>query len=266
MCNCRRNMGTSSLVTTALCVVILFMCYCKVADSAYSSCGNVQNIRCPFYLQGHEQNCNSISYELLCKNNRTSLEFRGISFFVEDINYDEFSFLVVDPGIKKNDYSSLPRYSMEEDPYIEPNKRLDELNVPITFLNCQAPANSRQYMNITSIVSSTSLYKFSYVTGGKMMLSQVEENCQVTKMAWVSSTWPHLKDVSFSSSWFTNNFSELHDGMAYGFKIDWSRKVCLGCNSFGRKAICHVTGSKRSCFYNCDFYGRDPSLPTCKYN
>lgn len=266
MWSCRRSMATYSGLTTALSVVILYLCYCKVAHSALLSCGNVQNVMCPFYLGGYEHNCNSFSYELFCKDNRTVLELRGISFFVEDINYDEFSFLVVDPGIKKNDYSSLPLYSVEEDPYIIPNKRLKELNVPITFINCQAPANSRQYMNITSIISSTSAYKYSYVTGGRMMLSQVEENCQVTKMAWVSLTWPLLKNVPLSTSWFTSNFSELHDGMAYGFKIDWSRIVCRTCSSFDRKAYCKVTGSRPSCFYNCDFFGTDTSLPTCKYN
>ncbi|KAK1392239.1 hypothetical protein POM88_011295 [Heracleum sosnowskyi] len=82
-------------------------------------------------------------------------------------------------------------------------------------------------------------------------------------MAWVSLEWPLLKNVSLSSSWFTSNFSELHDGMAYGFKIDWSRILCFTCNSFDQKAFCQATGSHYSCYYNCDFYGTDTSLPTC---
>lgn len=264
------SFATVVALKTSSVLILLVLCFlsCK-AYSAPLSCGNVRNIRCPFQLKGDDQNCNGHSYELSCENNRTILQLSpdNMQYFVQDINYDKFSVSIVDPGLQKDNYSSLPLYSMQEEPSIGGNIVLEYLNQPVTFINCQTPAVSSQYINITSISSSSS-YKYAYVVTGKMVLSQVEGDCQVTKMAWVSTEWPILKNIDTSdlmASYLTTNFSELHDGMAYGFKIDWSRIFCQRCN-LSAYSFCHAPDY--TCFYKCDLYDMtmDPFLPLCEFN
>lgn len=263
-------MGGENSFTTVVAIkptsVLILLVLCFLSSKAYSaplSCGNVRNIRCPFQLKGDDQNCNGPSYEFSCENNRTILRLSpdNMQYFVEDINYDNFSILIVDPGLKKDNYSSLPLYSMQEEPSIRGNIQLHYLNQPVTFVNCHTPAVSSQYINITSISSSSS-YRYSYVVAGQMVLSQVEGDCEVTKLAWVSAEWPMVKNID--TSYLTTNFSELHDGMAYGFKIDWSKIFCERCN-LRAYSFCQALNADYTCFYDCDLYDMttDAFLPLC---
>ncbi|WOH06679.1 hypothetical protein DCAR_0626107 [Daucus carota subsp. sativus] len=259
-------MKTSSILILLVISVLSFKAY-----SAPLSCGNVREIRCPFQLKGDNQNCKGSSYEFSCENNRTILHLSpdNMQYFVEDINYDNSSLLVVDPGIKKDNYSSLPLYSMQEEPSIRGNIPLEYLNQPVTFLSCHTPAVSSQYINITSIASS-SLYKYSYVVTGRITLSQVEGDCEVTKLAWVSREWPILKTDNYLTINFSElpitNFSELHDGMAYGFKMDWSKIFCASCN-LRVYSLCQALNAEYTCFYDCDLYDitTDAFLPLCEF-
>ncbi|KAL1813736.1 hypothetical protein ACET3Z_023801 [Daucus carota] len=257
-------MKTSSVLILLVLSLLSFKAY-----SAPLSCGNVREIRCPFQLKGDNQNCKGSSYEFSCENNRTILHLSpdNMQYFVEDINYDNSSLLVVDPGIRKDNYSSLPLYSMQEEPSIRGNIPLEYLNQPVTFLSCHTPAVSSQYINITSIASSSS-YKYSYVVTGSITLSQVEGDCEVTKLAWVSREWPILKTDNYLTINFSElpitNFSELHDGMAYGFMMDWSKIFCASCN-LRVYSLCQALNAEYTCFYDCDLYDitTDAFLPLC---
>lgn len=151
-----RNNSFATVVALKTSSVLILLLLCFLSCKAYSaplSWGNLRNIRCPFQLKGDDQNCKGSSYELSCENNRTILRLSpdNMQYFVEDISYDNFSVLIVDSGLKKGNYSSLPLYSMQEEPSISGNLPLQHLNHPVTFINCQTPAVSSHYINITSI-------------------------------------------------------------------------------------------------------------------
>lgn len=76
-----------------------------------SSCGEVTNISYPFRLKDHDpEHCGDRRYELTCENNITVLSLFSGKYFVQSINYKNYTIRLVDPGIQDSNCSSIPRY------------------------------------------------------------------------------------------------------------------------------------------------------------
>lgn len=241
-----------------------------------SSCGNISNISCPFRLKGDHQKCDKtpFSYELVCNHNRTTIYLPNDGYYynVLDIDYRNYTIRVADPGLEKNNCSSRPLHSIQEtisfDYYLQYSGIFSESKTLLTFIECPSPIISSRYINITTSTTTktacnnndnTSPLELSsrekyfyynyyyYVVAGYMTLLEVEDGCKVSKTTWVSS---------FNVTSNTSNFSDIHDGMVYGFHISWADIFCRTCKS----ANCHVDpfNNYYGCYhYNCSVRHRN---------
>ena len=94
-----------------------FLSFCAASENQPcrpSSCGDIQNISIPFRLKGDPLGCGDPdpAYELVCENNRTMLYGK---YYVEEINYQNYTIRVVVAGLEKSNCFSLPLYSLTID-------------------------------------------------------------------------------------------------------------------------------------------------------
>ncbi|KAJ8770535.1 hypothetical protein K2173_018026 [Erythroxylum novogranatense] len=76
-----------------------------------SSCGNIPNISYPFRLRTDHKNCGNKDYELSCENNLALvLNLFSAKYYVQAINYSNYTIRLVDAGVRADDCSSLSRY------------------------------------------------------------------------------------------------------------------------------------------------------------
>ncbi|KAK3001039.1 hypothetical protein RJ639_021365 [Escallonia herrerae] len=79
-------------------------------DEYCSSCGNIRNIKSPFWLRG-DRCCAERDFELVCENNRTVMYPGAGKYYVEDISYINQTIRLVDVGLDKDDFCSILRVS-----------------------------------------------------------------------------------------------------------------------------------------------------------
>ena len=77
-----------------------------------SSCGKISNISYPFRLKDDPKHCGDSRYELSCENNEATLYLYSGKYYVQSINYNNFTIRVADPGVMESNCASLPRYSL----------------------------------------------------------------------------------------------------------------------------------------------------------
>ncbi|PRQ55486.1 putative wall-associated receptor kinase, galacturonan-binding domain-containing protein [Rosa chinensis] len=203
------------------------------------SCGNI-NIQPPLRIKGDPQNCGNQMYELSCEENNTIavLSLYSGTYYVQQINYNEFTIRVVDVGIRKikDNYYSNPLYSLslfnfsnaqDRDPYTPASIR----PVPVIFLDCANPMNSSIFVetapcNINKrTYSSTSPNSYSYFVVGLDMLGYASsvssfdlgESCKITQMVMVSPS----TDKSYMMS-----CEAIYNEIARGLEITWFDYEC----------------------------------------
>ncbi|XP_059455601.1 uncharacterized protein LOC132185794 [Corylus avellana] len=100
-------------------IVVLVLVHeaCSANNSHYqcpaSSCGNIHNIRYPFRLNGIDPpNCGDQRYNLSCENNQAVLYLYDGRYYVQEIDYHNYTIRLVDSGIQKDNDSFIPRYSL----------------------------------------------------------------------------------------------------------------------------------------------------------
>ncbi|XAR52227.1 hypothetical protein NMG60_11020176 [Bertholletia excelsa] len=99
-----RGLIPVDLVTLFLASVLFQCCDGKGSGQQClppSSCGNILNISHPFRLKGDPEHCGDKKYELSCENNRTVLSSYSGKYYVEAINYQNYTIRLVDVGIRK---------------------------------------------------------------------------------------------------------------------------------------------------------------------
>ncbi|KAK1393606.1 hypothetical protein POM88_012662 [Heracleum sosnowskyi] len=73
-------------------------------------------------------------------------------------------------------------------------------------------------------------------------------------MAWVSSQWPLTDNLLKNAA---SNFSEIHDGLVYGFDVAWPYLHCLKCDKSGA-SHCFVGSNDEPriwiCEYSCNLH------------
>lgn len=201
---------------------------CKaLSASASTSCGNIGNISCPFYLRDQEHKCHNFSYALTCENNRTVIQVSYVDFYVEAINYVNSSVRIIDSGLARNNYScsSTPYHHF----FDSNRKKYDygtfspagELNRPVTHIDCPAPVKNSSTQHIPTAPCLSSSVS-SYVVIGHMNSSEVENDCTVRKTTWVSSAWPDINKTSFL---------DIHNMASYGIELRFNYLYCLTCDA-----------------------------------
>ncbi|KAK6121828.1 hypothetical protein DH2020_044441 [Rehmannia glutinosa] len=215
-----------------------------------SSCGHITTIRFPFRLKGDPRSCgyNNPRFELDCLNNQTFMNVSSKQYLVQDINYDEFSIRLVDPGINRANVSSCPLYSNDYDDW--PSTIFDNFfdwNVPVVFMYCLAPVNNNPnyveapFCGNRSSVFANSLEIYSYVMVGRgVLVSDLEDFCTVARVDQASARRA-MRDNS--------SLAGIYDGLGYGFELSWFRVLCGECErSLG---YCSLEGNRISCRHYC---------------
>ncbi|XP_027074178.1 rust resistance kinase Lr10-like isoform X2 [Coffea arabica] len=215
-------------------------------DHSPSTCvGNDINLQCPFQFRGDHPNLCPIEFS--CENNRTvlpviggnHLEKQQYNFSVElnSIDYEQQTLRLFDPGVQKNNCSTLPVYSFKPNDdfyqkqvgastimYIDPDAG------SLVFVSCQNPMKSKYtplYVdtascNITanqfSKMKAPSNY-YSYVVVGKnVVASDIEESCTVYKTAPVDlRCLPNVTAGDIS-------FQDIHNLLSNGLDLRWLRE------------------------------------------
>ena len=81
-----------------------------------SSCGDIRNISKPFRLESDPSGCGDRNHELVCENNRAMVNLsRDGKYYVAEINYENSTIRVVDPGVKKGNCFSFPLHPFFSD-------------------------------------------------------------------------------------------------------------------------------------------------------
>ncbi|KAI5344142.1 hypothetical protein L3X38_012019 [Prunus dulcis] len=180
-----------------------------------SSCGSIRNISYPFRLNSDPTNCGVSFYTLSCENNLTVLNLYSGKYTVLSINYDSNTIRAVDPGLRKNDCSSLPRYSLS--PY------------NFSFQDCQrVPANLSLYVDASSCIGSRGYY---YVKAGTLTTSDLEDGCRVDRTA---ITTLNEKDQNGS-------YQHIHEALVFGFELEWRPDLYMrySCRGWSFSSTCY---------------------------
>ena len=132
---------------------------------------------------------------------------------------------VIDPGVQKNNCSSLPLYSITHYSYnpLHPPEPHDS----IILVSCKRPIDSPLYIDTSPCLTAKDFYSY-VVFGNDLMASNIEETCTIYKT--ITSQFQNSLDVE------TRNISyrDVHDMMASGFELEW-----MGySDSFCSSALC----------------------------
>nr|XP_023870707.1 rust resistance kinase Lr10-like [Quercus suber] len=208
-----------------------------------SSCGNIPNISFPFRLKNEPEICGDSRYELSCENNRTVLHLFAGKYFVQKINYNNYTIRVADSGMHDDNYFSTPSYSLYrynfsnryDSAYIiyQQKKKLNywlwntehrnpELSWSVVFMSCEKPVNSPYYLDTSTCIHNYFNYispskRYRYIKVGKTNATEVADSCQVEKITRTS--WPRNDDTNVSCE-------DVHNELVYGFEISWLRGYC----------------------------------------
>ncbi|KAF8015309.1 hypothetical protein BT93_H0959 [Corymbia citriodora subsp. variegata] len=205
---------------------------------APSSCGEVRNISYPFRLKNDSKDCGNSRYEMACEKNLAVLYLFAGRYYVKSIHYDHYmgqdhfhgSIVVVDDGLQKGNYSSLPRYSLaysnfsDYGPYSGAKFRFSS---SIAFMKCSQPVTSTSYVDTKPCIKgayaadTVAYFSQSKVYSYAAQISQVkeiEDSCTITMMA------PASDQISEREGGFGNvSYEDLHNIMAEGFNISYER-------------------------------------------
>ncbi|KAF9663264.1 hypothetical protein SADUNF_Sadunf17G0020200 [Salix dunnii] len=238
---------------------------------APSSCGRIQNISHPFRLDTDPQNCGDYNYNLTCENNNsTVLYLYSGKYYVQAIDYGNYTIRLVDAGVQDK-CCSIPRYSLAPDnfstgdPYRLYNYKgvpqrvsegsLDywsglyppELSQPMVFMSCKNTVDSPLYvdtahhgLNYRSVnYSNSSLMTHSnYVTHGGMNASDLMELCSIEKIFLLPK-----------KNYTDKSFEEIHNDLAYGFELSWYNIKSGEC-----RGGCYLdSADRRQCIFTLIF-------------
>ncbi|KAG6635663.1 LEAF RUST 10 DISEASE-RESISTANCE LOCUS RECEPTOR-LIKE PROTEIN KINASE-like 2.3 [Carya illinoinensis] len=213
-----REMSFPAAVLTALSVLLLLHQTFSVKDihladagCSPSSCCNIQNISYPFRLMEDPPNCGDPRYNLSCENNITVLYIYGGRYYVREINYRDYTIRIVDSGIQRDHFSSIPRFFLYDihrnhSPHFSTptgtywhHSKPESLPTTMVFLSCEKQVNSPSYWNVSSTNCFTNGVYSSNSTSSSQMHryvaydltlypEEVEESCRIEQISLIIST------------------------------------------------------------------------------
>jgi hypothetical protein len=214
-------------------VVIVFLYLFLLPHKTYpqpvcsSSCGKMSNITKPFRLKHDPDHCGNSTYELDCVNNITVLKLYDGYYFVQSINYNNYTIRLVDPNIQPTNCSSLPHFFLYSNNFTqkEANSYEDslyrsnstsELSMPVIYMECTSPPSNavdKYYTNTASCMGQHNIY----VIVGDPQLGILEPQCRV-KHVTLTSFWgdPYTYHNNIKG---TNIFSSFYNRCMAGLRV-----------------------------------------------
>ncbi|XP_044489705.1 rust resistance kinase Lr10-like [Mangifera indica] len=105
----RRESSNSSNIMFS----VLFFLFMGVQQAACSSsCGDIKDIRIPFWLKVNSSDTGPSDFELTCESNKTILHYRSGRYYVKNISYVHNIINVVDADFANRRCSALPSQSL----------------------------------------------------------------------------------------------------------------------------------------------------------
>ncbi|EOX96499.1 Receptor serine/threonine kinase [Theobroma cacao] len=213
-------------VLNLLIVALFFLpiCNSRKQSSCSSLCGNL-SIQYPFRLRNDPANCGDSSYELACEHERPVLTIGYGRFYVESISYDNETLHAVDPGLKTNDCSSLPRYAWTANnlSYVSEYYNDSYYHLPywlsletedtMIYLNCSTTVNSPEYLDASPCITNSSLPQAHhlYVFLGNLQAASLSNSCDYFLMTpAVIQTPGNL------------TYADIHKKLTIGYELSWS--------------------------------------------
>ncbi|KAM1401096.1 hypothetical protein ACFX2F_028289 [Malus domestica] len=143
-------------------------------NCAPSSCGNIHNISYPFRLNSSPKRCGHSSFTLFCENNVTVLHISSGKYLVQSINYRNKTIRVVDPGLHKNNCSSIPRYPLSESNFRYSDSPYFSSSTLVMFFKCTNPVNSSLYVPTAPCINTSG----GYAMVGNTTAADLEDGCE----------------------------------------------------------------------------------------
>ncbi|BFG21131.1 hypothetical protein CerSpe_074050 [Prunus speciosa] len=208
-----------------------------------SSCGNIHNISYPFRLKHDPKHCGDLS--LSCENNNTLLvDLHSFGkYYVQAINYQNHTIRLVDPGLQKDNCSSMPQNfpPFLVQVYYRNLAALisyDPLPTPVFYIKCSNPVNSSQYVDTAPClnINASSLVQqktYSYVKVGVMKVGDLNEGCSAERVAM----------ALFNYSDCNTSYESIHSALMYGFDLRFlflGESTCRGQWSTNSKCFPHT--------------------------
>nr|GMD76841.1 LEAF RUST 10 DISEASE-RESISTANCE LOCUS RECEPTOR-LIKE PROTEIN KINASE-like 2.1 [Ipomoea batatas]GMD95574.1 LEAF RUST 10 DISEASE-RESISTANCE LOCUS RECEPTOR-LIKE PROTEIN KINASE-like 2.1 [Ipomoea batatas] len=252
------------VVSSLVCILVIhFLRHSTTTHCNPSSCGSIHNITFPFRLNTDPQHCGNPDFQLTCEQNRTVLALQSRKYYVQSINYDNYTVRVVDPGLQQNNICSFPRYALAQYnfcrygncyPYdiATPLKMtpygwqdLTLITVPIIFLRCPFPMKSSAFVQTNEDYcwneSSDSYGGYTYAKVGPLYASDLRISCRVELITMTS--WRIQENVSSQKV----SLLEIHDALMYGFELSWFQVLC-NQHCWSGACYLHDASNKIHCF------------------
>jgi len=195
-----------------------------------SSCGKISNITHPFRLKHDPDHCGNNQYELDCVNNVTVLNLYDGYYFVQSINYNNYTIRLVDPNIQPTNCSSLPHFFLYRHNFthytsyyryftkkihrsyeyslLRSSSKFDyhviDLSRPVIYMNCTSPPSNvvdKYYTDATSCMGQHNIYAIV----GDPQLGILEPQCRV-KFVTLTSFWVPPPAFSINNIIGTNKY------------------------------------------------------------
>jgi len=216
-----RGMGLTTLIVV---VVLLHQtCNTTTAEDSHDhhctpSCGSIHNISYPFRLTSDPKNCGDQRYNLSCENNQTLvLHLYDGRYYVQQINYNNNTIRVVDPGIGLNpneSYSFIPHYSIDKtnfssgDPY-----GISYSSNTMILVKCEKPLNiSGYHLNISACIEDGAYSNSKWYTYALFEYYRADEYyrayefygapavelgdlCQIEQISLIFGSYPYYDDL-----------------------------------------------------------------------
>ncbi|KEH40380.1 hypothetical protein MTR_1g028090 [Medicago truncatula] len=236
----------------ARCVIVflyLFLLPHKTySQPCSSSCGKISNINHPFRLKHDPDHCGNNLYELNCVNNVTVLKLFDAEYFVQSINYNNYTIRVVDPNIQPNNCSSLPRFFLYRTNFTYYTNSYEysllrsssydgidlsstsyvfdgiDLSRPVIYMNCTSPPSNNVNMYYTDTSSCMGQHNI-YAIVGDPQLGILEPQCRV-KLVTLTSFWVPPPVFSINNIIGNVSYIDIHKALGYGFEISWILAFC----------------------------------------
>ncbi|XP_055825073.1 LEAF RUST 10 DISEASE-RESISTANCE LOCUS RECEPTOR-LIKE PROTEIN KINASE-like 2.1 isoform X1 [Solanum dulcamara] len=209
-----------------------------------SSCGDIRDIKFPFRLRTDPGHCGKPGYELDCLNNQTIFLYESRKFYVQEINYRNFSIRLLDPSLEKqNDNCTVfPDHRASYDAMTSLIFGWLRVDNDINYVNCRGPINSSRYIPTSFCSTNTTATNssFSYLVIGEILqASDLAGGCRVETVAWSAAP-----DISPNKS---SSLSSIRQALAYGFDLSWRLDF-----------LCRECGKDEDCIFE-----NNSDVPTC---
>ncbi|KAJ6366480.1 hypothetical protein OIU77_002964 [Salix suchowensis] len=254
------------------CLLLLLLVLFRTSNCMGTNrCGN-RTLSYPFSLDSDQLNFGDPLYTLHCeKNTSTVLYLDSRKYYVQAINYSNLTIRVVDAGVKENDCSSLPDFSLtyarlgnsrsaytwlttaSSDNAIYPytwfqyKKTGPEwhkwfpkykplpLSQMMIFINCANPVNSPLYLDTGACLNGVKYSNVSLSIHSYVNVGGMKASDLMETCSLERMTLLPVKDYK------NMFFKEIHSLLEYGFELSWHSSSCGSCST-----ICYIDDSYRT--------------------